>query len=234
MTRKFWTKEEDNLVIEKFPHVNTIEIAKVLNRSYGSVATRANFLQLKKTDEFMKSDLSGRNNNLSNLGISTRFKKGLIPQNKGKKVSIETYQKLQKTFFKKGNIPHTAYARDGVITTRIDNKGRPYKYIRVSLGKWKLLHKYNFENRFGKIPSNCCLWFKDGNSLNCDEQNIELITRAENVKRNRKKFLELPDDIISTSKLINKLNKKIKNAESNNSPGRLNFNRYNESFVKRC
>lgn len=70
MTRKFWTKEEDNLVIEKFPHVNTIEIAKVLNRSYGSVARRANFLQLKKTDEFMKSDLSGRNNNLSNLGIN--------------------------------------------------------------------------------------------------------------------------------------------------------------------
>jgi hypothetical protein len=75
-------------------------------------------------------------------GKAYRFKKGQLPVNKGKKqiefMSIEAIKKTVATRFKKGNKPHNTYEKDGIITSRIDNSGRPYLYIRTSVGKWEL------------------------------------------------------------------------------------------------
>lgn len=100
----------------------------------------------------------------------------------------DAIEKTKGTRFKKGQLPHNTKSRDGVITIRHDhpdrNNGRSYKYIRVSLGKWVPYHRYLWEKKYGKIPSGHCLWFKDGNSLNCRPSNLELITRKENYDRN--------------------------------------------------
>ena len=67
--------------------------------------------------------------------------------------------------------------------------GLPYKWIRLSKSKWIELHRYNWEKKYGKAPKGYCIWFKDGNSLNPIISNLELITRAENIKRNKPKDL---------------------------------------------
>jgi len=110
-----------------------------------------------------------------------RFIKGHRPWNKGKKgINIGG----KETQFKPGHLPHNT-KQNGDISIRKDKSGRPYKYIRISKGKWELLHRYKWEKYNGKIPKGMLVVFKDGNSLNCNINNLELITRKENMQRNR-------------------------------------------------
>lgn len=127
--------------------------------------------------------------------LNTRFAAGAIPANKGRRqvdyMSKSAIARTAKTRFKKGNIPPNTKGRDGVITVRHDhperhssNNQKPYKYIRVSIGKWKPLHQFKWEKKYGKVPPGMCLWFKDGNTLNVKLNNIEIISLKENRIRN--------------------------------------------------
>jgi hypothetical protein len=88
-----------------------------------------------------------------------------------------------KSYFKKGNLPgNTLY--DGAITERTDSGGITYKYIRISKAEWIQLHIYNWEKKYGPVPSNMILRCKDGNQLNCEPSNWELIDRATNLELN--------------------------------------------------
>lgn len=215
MAKRFWTKVEDNLMYDKFADTQTRELCKILDRSYRSVASRANFLGLKKSEAFLKSDLSGRLTKLSELGKAYRFPKGNIPANKGKKMSKSQYEKCKKTMFKKGQQPKNTYKQDGVIVVRYDHKkrenSRPYKWIRISVNKWKPLHRYIWKQVHGKIPKGHIIIFKDGNTMNCVIENLECISKQENMLRNSKH--DIPIEIIPTKLLINKINKKIQQHE---------------------
>ena len=58
-------------------------------------------LGLKKSSEFLSEQRK-------TTGQSGRFKKGMIPHNKGKKLSDATKAKLAKTMFKSSDRPHNA------------------------------------------------------------------------------------------------------------------------------
>ena len=123
-----------------------------------------------------------------NFGIANRFKKNHIPFNTGKKwndfMSEQSKSNSLKTTFKKGNKPPNTL-HDGIITYRADSKTkRVYKHIRISLGKWQMLHVYNWEQINGKLPKGKILAFI-GSTEDCSVGNLMLITRAENMKRNR-------------------------------------------------
>jgi hypothetical protein len=111
-----------------------------------------------------------------------RFIKGHPPWNKGKKgLNLGGKQ----TQFKIGNLPHnTLY--DGAISIRFYKKdNKYYKYIRVQKGKWQLLQRFIWEQKYGEIPKGFILRFKDGDTMNCEINNLEMIRRRENMKRNR-------------------------------------------------
>jgi hypothetical protein len=125
--------------------------------------------------------------------LSAQIKPGNVPANKGRKqheyMTSEQIGRTAATRFKKGNIPPNAFDQDGVIVIRHDGhkkrtNGRPYKYIRLALGKWREYHLYLWEKENGRLPKGHCLWFIDGNSLNVCLENLELITRKENRLRN--------------------------------------------------
>ena len=208
MAKRFWIKVEDNLMYDKFADTQTRELCKILDRSYSSVSNRANFLGLKKSEAFLKSDLSGRITKLSELGKIYRYKKGNIPANKGKKqseyMSQEAIDRTKATRFKKGSIPANAYS-NGEETTRKNKCGREYILIKVP-GKRKLIfkHRHIWEQVHGKIPKGYIVIFKDGNTMNCVIENLECISREENMSRNT--IHQYPDEL----KELIKINKKVK------------------------
>lgn len=107
------------------------------------------------------------------------FKKGMRPWNKGIK---KPYKGGEETQFKKGNLPHNTKF-DGFIRIQPDKSGRCYKYIRISLGKWMPLHRYVWLNINGD-PGNNIIRFKDGDTMNCNIENLTMISRGENARLN--------------------------------------------------
>lgn len=121
-----------------------------------------------------------KGNNKIRSGMDTRFKKGNVPPNKGKKMSAEQYAKASRTMFKKGNISHN-YRPVGSERVNVDG------YIEIKVAdpnKWKLKHRVVWEESNGKIPAGMNLVFRDNNPLNTKLDNLMLVTRAENMEMN--------------------------------------------------
>jgi hypothetical protein len=149
--------------------------------------------------------------------MDSRIKKGHVPANKGKKMDPATREKVKHTWFKKGHVPANAL-EDGAITIRHDHPertwGKPYKYIRISLAEWKPLHRHLWEEANGPIPEGMNIVFKDGDTLNCELNNLEMIDNAENMLRNT--IHNYPEEIKTNIRLTNKLQRKIRDHEQHN------------------
>jgi mRNA-degrading endonuclease RelE of RelBE toxin-antitoxin system len=202
MAKRFWTIEEINYLKLTYSDCTTDAIAKSLGRTLSQVYNAANKLGLYKSEAYHKAEMERQAIRLKAFGSDYRFKKGQIPINKGVKISPELYEKLSKTMWKKGNEPcNTKY--DGHI--RISKEG--YKEIRIRKGKYRLLHIVEWEKVNGPLPKGHCLRNRNGNKLNTDPDNWELITRSENMKLNT--IHRFPDSIKSTIKLLSKLKHQI-------------------------
>lgn len=87
------------------------------------------------------------------------------------------------TRFKPGNLPQTT-KYDGAISERTDSSGITYKHIRISKANWQMLHVYNWEKKHGSVQKGMILRCLDGDQLNCDPDNWELVDRAEHLEKN--------------------------------------------------
>lgn len=203
-----FSKAEDDFIRKNYLIMPIKPLGDKIGRSYTGVMARINAMGLELPQEIRDQRKM--------LG---QKKKGNVPMNKGRKQSdymtAEAIERTKKTRFQKGQLPHNTKEKDGVITIRKDQmKGGniiQYKYIRLALGKWYPYHQHIWEKKHGRIPEGMCLWFKDGNSLNCTLRNLELITRAENMRRNS--IQRYPQEVQSSIKLLAKLNKKLKSHE---------------------
>lgn len=137
------------------------------------------------------------------------FQKGIIPHNKGKKMSSDVYKKVSKTFYKKGNEPHnTKY--DGCLSYRKESDTLNYWYIRLSKSKWVLLQRYVYEQYYNvKLKSNQIVRFKDGNTSNLSIENLELISRTKNLLLNNPKTSYMTPELMEVIETLNKLKKAI-------------------------
>ncbi len=205
MNGKEWTKEELEYLIKEYPNTKNIDLAKKLNRTYNSLTGKAYCLKLKKSKEYLQSELSGRNNVINNH--KTRFKKGHKPFNKGKKgkeyLSTEAKSKKGKTRFKKGNVPEN---HRPLFSERITKEG--YVIIKVEEpNKWQLKHRYIFEKEHGKIPKGMLLKFKDGNKQNITLDNLYLVSKKKNMAANT--IHRYPTELKQTIRLTNKILKQL-------------------------
>jgi len=199
----------NEIIRERFPNEPTQKIADDLGLSYSKVANRAYCMGIKKSQEFMSSMLSGRSN-LIKGGVKYRFTPGHTPANKGKRMDDQTYQKVKKTMFKKGNRPHN-WKPDGTIVERKDSSNRAYLYYKISDSNWVLYHNKIWIDYHGNIPAKHVISFKDGNTFNCDISNLELISMAKNAIRNS--IHRFPPELKELIKLKSKLTKKLNNGK---------------------
>lgn len=150
--------------------------------------------------------------------IESRIKKGNIPRNKGRKMSEwmskASIAKSAKTRFKKGQKIWNEKT-DGQVVIRTSHKNRnepPYKWIRISKAKWVMYHVHLWEKENGPVPRGFILVFKDRDTMNVRIDNLELISRKENMKRNtiHRYPLELKSAIRQVNKLKIKIDEKCK------------------------
>ena len=171
--KKIWTKEEEEYLRQNYRTMFASEIAEVLGRSTKSVQSRAYILRLHSDRE--KRSRAGKLGTICPEAIAHRFHKGLIPANKGKKVSPEAYAKAAPTMFKKGQIPHN-YKEVGTEIINADG------YVQVKVADpnvWKLKHRLIWEQAHGEIPEGYNVQFKNHNPLDIRLENLYLISKAE-------------------------------------------------------
>ncbi len=204
----FWTGSELRYLKSRYPHISTAAIAEYLGVTVSAVYQQAQAFGIKKSQEFLLSERSGRlNKKLADVGKRYRFKKGHIPANKGKKMTPEVRERVKHTWFKKGNEPHNT-KHDGYISVRRDSKGRYYAHIRVALGKFELLHRHIWEQHNGPVPKGQIVVFKNGDTSDFRIENLEMITREENMLRNTRH--NYPQDLQQAIMALNKLKKVIR------------------------
>ena len=207
--QKKWKPSDLVKLRSLYPHLPTKEVAKALNCSEKRVSNKASALGLKKTEDCLGSHAF---RTCVGNGKGSRFAKGQVPWNKGRKVSDilseEALERMRKTTFKKGHFPKTGYVQEtGIITQRTDKRGKPYLTYKLAHGKWVFYNRYVWEQYNGPIPPRHVVIYKDGNPLNCDINNLQLISMAENIKRNS--YLNYTPDMQEIVRLRSSITRKI-------------------------
>ena len=189
-------------IIDLYPHHSTKYIAELLGVSISKVYNTAWDAKVKKSAEYMLTPESGR---IIEPSVANQFKPGHTPHNKGKQISAEIYEKVAPTMFKKGNKPHNTKP-NGTINIRADKSGRLYQYIKIKDCQWELLQRHVWTQANGEIPPGSVVIFLDGNYLNCELNNLQVISRRENMARNT--IQRYPAELQEVMKLTSKLKRK--------------------------
>ena len=100
------------------------------------------------------------------------------------------FKKLPSYTFKKGHTPWNKGKKTGIRphSERVDRDG--YTYIKlVNKKKWKLKHRWIWEQKYGEIPADHVIIFADGNKKNFNIENLILVSRKELAVLNKNKLL---------------------------------------------
>ena len=189
-------------IIDLYPNHSSKYIAELLGVTISKVYNTAWGAKVKKSAEYMLTPESGR---IIEPSVANQFKPGHTPHNKGKQLNAEIYEKVAPTMFKKGNKPHNTKP-NGTINIRADKTGRLYQYIKIKDCQWELLQRHVWTQANGEIPSGSVIIFLDGNYLNCELTNLQVITRKENMARNT--IQRYPAELQEVMKLTSKLKRK--------------------------
>lgn len=200
MKHGVWSDDEIEYLRAHYPHELSANVAKVLNRDCKSVWSKAFRLGIRKTEEFLQSEASGCIKKGEHRGFLYRFQKGMTVWNKGMKgITIGGVE----TQFKKGQMPKNhkpvgseRFSKDGYLEVKVEEPR-----------KWKMKHVINWEQLHGKVPKGYIVVMKDKCRTNVSPENLELISRVENMKRNT--IHRYPPELKSAIRAVNKLKNTI-------------------------
>jgi hypothetical protein len=120
------------------------------------------------------------------VGKAYRFPKGHVPANKGLRRPGWATGRMKETQFKKGQANHNVMpiGATRLVDGYVYLKVAEVRYVPYTVN-WKPLHVLNWERANGRpLPADSACASAIGDRLNCALENLELITRAENMRRN--------------------------------------------------
>jgi hypothetical protein len=186
MSRHTWSTAQTEVLIETYPHIPTAWLAAVFGLSINQVHTKAGQLGLHKSAIYLASEFAGRLIGSRKKGESTRFQPGQQPWNKG--THYQAGGRSAETRFKPGHRSGRAaenfkplgferLSKEGYLERKI-NEDMPFKR------RWRFVHLILWESVHGPVPPGHAVAFRDGNKQHIALDNLELITRAELMRRN--------------------------------------------------
>lgn len=185
--KRKWSPPEDDVLCACYPFSTAAALAKAFACTPNAVYQRANRLSLAKSEWFKQSILSSRLKRENHPGKATQFKKGQVPPNKG--IKGISYPGSVATQFKPGTrqgnaaqnykpIGSERLTKDGYVQVKMTETGYPPRdWVGKQIIIWERLNGI-------KLPANHMVIFRDGDRLNFDYDNLELLSRAQNMKRN--------------------------------------------------
>lgn len=184
------------------------ELADRVNAKFGTAYTRQ-AIASTKCRIGVKSGIDGRIKPGEHRGIGIEFKKGHVPANKGKKFPGQG----NRTSFKKGHMPHN-HVPVGTEVVNADG------YLQVKIAepkKWKLKHRLVWEQAHGSIPKTHYIAFLDGDKMNCNLDNLAMLSKAANVRRNQNHLVSRDRELgklgVEVAKLMAKLHQRKRGAK---------------------
>ncbi len=204
--KKQWTTEEYWKYQTKYPQgmyefirdnswgVSSKEMAEMVNEKFGTSFTQTGMKQFRQRNR-IKSGLTGW------------YQRGHEPGTKGKKqeeyMSPEAIERTKATRFKKGDRPANELPVGSVVVNSDGYKLRKRQAEGTLWERWEFLHRAVWEEHNGPIPEGMVVSFKDSNKLNCDIDNLMLISKAENAALTGLKYrFEDPDLTMAALALI--------------------------------
>lgn len=205
MIRKPWTPSQDAILRELYLENSAAECAAVLGRGVKAIYARAQLLGLNKPRDWIANRARERSARPDHGGIACRFQPGQAPWNKGK--PHPSSGRAIDTQFKPGQKPHTWHpvgheriTADGFWQRKLTDTGVTRRdYVNVHWIVWRADGRH--------IPPGHALVFKDGNRLNVALDNLELVTRAELMRRNT--LHRLPEELVHVVRLRGAINRHI-------------------------
>lgn len=234
--KKKWSAEEIEYLKIHYPVTENKVLMGLFNCSEKSLYSAASVNGLKKTDQYISEKFGAI---LKRVGAASRFKKGNVSFNKGKKQSeymtAEAIDKTAATRFKTGQKPHNTVevgferiTKDGYIEVKIGD-------FQNSADNFKLKHRLVWEENNGPVPEGFQVRFIDGNRRNFELSNLKLMSFEESLQSNTvcdtsivKRFLGVKEPemvqkiiqenpgVISLKRNSLRLNKQIKQHERKN------------------
>jgi hypothetical protein len=204
-----WSAPEVEIVRRLYPHFTAKRIAEALDRSERSVYSCANGLGLSKSEEFMRSDASGRIVKGVRRSAGTEFKKGHATWNKG--AHYVAGGRSAETRFAKGHRPHTwrpigheRVSKEGYLQRKVTDTGVTRRdYVSIHHLVWRM-HGH-------EVPRGYALCFRDSDPRNFDINNLELVSRVDLMRRNS--VHRLPEELAQVVQLKGALQRQINRRE---------------------
>ncbi|MDQ7818723.1 MAG: HNH endonuclease signature motif containing protein [Melioribacteraceae bacterium] len=159
MELEYWTDEQVNFLKENYKVIGDVEMAEIFNKKW------------HKNKGWTFKHIEKKRNQLDFHRTERQiFKIVLRNIDQGRMDNCNwAHSKLRKQL------------RIGTVIVRTLN-GYKVKLVRVKGGFKKLAH-INYEKVYGPIPEGMLVTMKDGDPLNCEPENLLLITRKEQAER---------------------------------------------------
>ena len=192
-TRRIWAPAEDAMLHRQYATTRTQDLATALGRTLRSVYDRATKLGLHKATEFKAAMTRAAISNPAHPGRKHLFGANAPPWNKGLKGITGTHPNSRRQQYRRGNISGRAaqlckpintlrIGRDGLLERKVCDTPGPTER------RWHPVHRLVWQAAHGPVPAGHIVFFKVGRkSTELDDSTleaVELVTRAENMRRN--------------------------------------------------
>ena len=209
MPGKPWTDKEIIILRQSYPHVSAASMVDMLpGRTARTIQNKAYSLGVRKTPETIARMSREAMRNPEHGGRKTLFHANQTPWNKG--ISFTSGGRSAETRFKPGQKPHThrpigheRVTKEGYLQRKMTDTGVTNRdYVNV--------HHLLWRSAGNDIPPGHILIFRDGDKTNIAMENLELISRQENMRRNSVHALpkELAELVQLRGALIRQINKR--------------------------